>query len=155
MLKNNLEKKTIIFTDDLKTVLSGSEIIFLFVNTPENPETGECDLCQIMTSTESIAKMSENIGNPFFILAVRSTVPVGTNKKIKEHMMKINPKLNCSLCSNPEFSRQGSAIYDFLNPDRIIVGVDDEKYKEKISLVYKPLTNKGFPIFSQILKQLK
>ena len=147
LLKENLEKKSITFTDDLKVVLSGSEIVFLCVNTPENPETGECDLSQILTSTESIAKMSETLGNKFFILAVRSTVPVGTNKKIKEHMLKINPKLNYLQCSNPEFSRQGSAIHDFMNPDRIIVGVDDDKCKERMGLVYKPLTDKGFPIF--------
>ena len=147
LLKENLEKKTITFTDDLKVVLSGSEIVFLCVNTPENQETGECDLSQIMTSTESISKMSETLGNKFFILAVRSTVPVGTNKKIKEHMLKINPKLNFLICSNPEFSRQGSAIYDFMNPDRIIVGVDNEKSKERMGLVYKPLTDKGFQIF--------
>lgn len=147
LLHNNLEKKSITFTSDLKIVLSSCEIVFLCVNTPEKQETGECDLCQILTSTDSIAKMSKNLGNPFFILAVRSTVPVGTNKKIKEHMLKINPKLNILLCSNPEFSRQGSAIFDFMNPDRIVVGVDDEKCKERMSLVYKPLTDKGFPIF--------
>ena len=147
LLKENLEKKTITFTDDLKIVLSGSEIVFLCVNTPENPETGECDLNQIMTSTESISKMSETLGNKFFILAIRSTVPVGTNKKIKEHMLKINPTLNFLICSNPEFSRQGSAIYDFMNPDRVIVGVDNEKSKERMGLVYKPLTDKGFQIF--------
>ena len=55
--------------------------------------------------------------------------------------------MNYAQCSNPEFSRQGSAIYDFLNPDRIVVGTDDEKCKEQMSLVYKPLTDKGFPIF--------
>ena len=147
LLKENLEKKAITFTDDLKVVLSDSEIIFLCVNTPENPETGECDLSQIMTSTESISKTSETLGNKFFILAVRSTVPVGTNKKIKEHMLKINPKLNFLICSNPEFSRQGSAIYDFMNPDRVIVGVDNKKSKERMGLVYKPLTDKGFQIF--------
>ena len=147
LLKENLEKKAISFTDDLKVVMSSSEIVFLCVNTPENQETGECDLSQILTSTESIAKMSENLGNKFFILAVRSTVPVGTNKKIKAHMLKINPKLNYLQCSNPEFSRQGSAIYDFLNPDRIIVGVDNDKCKEMMELVYKPLIDKGFPIF--------
>ena len=147
LLKENLEKKTITFTDDLKVVLSGSEIVFLCVNTPENPETGECDLSQIMTSTKSISKMSETLGNKFFILAVRSTVPVGTNKKIKEHMLKINPKLNFLICSNPEFSRQGSAIYDFMNPDRIIIGVDNKKSKERMGLVYKPLIDKGFQTF--------
>ena len=147
MLKDNLAKKKISFTDDLKVVLSGSEIVFLCVNTPEDPKTGECDLSQILTSTESIAKMSEEIGNPFFILAIRSTVPVGTNKKVKEHMLKINPKLNYLQCSNPEFSRQGSAIYDFMHPDRIVVGVNDEKCKERMALTYKPLTDQNFQIF--------
>ena len=147
LLKDNLAKKMIEFTDDLEVVMKGSDIVFLCVNTPEDPQTGECDLSQILTSTKSIAEMSDKIGNKFFILAVRSTVPVGTNKKIKEHMLKINPKLNYLQCSNPEFSRQGSAIYDFMNPDRIVVGVDDEKSKEQMGLVYKPLTDKGFPIF--------
>lgn len=91
--------------------------------------------------------MSETLANKFFILAVRSTVPIGINKKIKGHMLKINQKLNFLICSNPEFSRQSSAIYDFMNPDRVIVGVDNEKSKERIGLVYKPLTDKGFPIF--------
>jgi UDPglucose 6-dehydrogenase len=129
LLIENLEKKTITFTNDLKILLSGSEIVFLCVNTPENPETGECDLSQIMTSTESISKMSATLGNNFFVLAVRSTIPIGTNKKIKEHMLKINPKLNFLICSNPEFSRQGSAINDFMNPDRIIIGADNGKSK--------------------------
>ena len=66
-------------------MLSSSEIVFLYLNTPENPETGKCHSSQIITSTESIFKMSETFGNKFFILAVRSTVPVG----IKEHMLKI------------------------------------------------------------------
>ena len=147
LLKENLKKKTITFTTDLSFVLSNSEIIFICVNTPENPITGECDLSQILDSTGAISKISENLGNKFFILVIRSTVPVGTNKKVKEHMLKINPKLNFLSCSNPEFSRQGSAIYDFMNPDRIVVGVDNEKCKEKMELVYKPLTDKGFPIF--------
>ena len=147
LLKDNLSKKSIIFTDNLETVMRKSDVIFLCVNTPENPENGECDLSQIFTSTKSISEMSEKIGNKFFILAIRSTVLVGTNKKIKEHMLKINSKLNYLQCSNPEFSRQGIAIYDFLNPDRIVVGVDDEICKEQMSLVYKPLTDKGFEIF--------
>ena len=62
-------------------------------------------------------------------------------------MLKINPKLNYLQCSNPEFSRQGSSIYDFLNPDRIVVGIDNEKCKELMYLVYKPLIDKGFQIF--------
>ena len=61
LLKDNLEKKMIVFTDDLEVVMRESDIIFLCVNTPENPETGECDLDQILTSTKSISEMSEKI----------------------------------------------------------------------------------------------
>ena len=147
LLKDNLSKKMITFTYDLEDVLRGSDIVFLCVNTPENSETGECDLSQILKATKSICEISEKIGNKFFILAVRSTVPVGTNKKIKEHMLKLNPNLNYLQCSNPEFSRQGSAINDFMNPDRIVVGIDNIKCKEQMALVYKPLIDKGFPIF--------
>ena len=146
LLKDNLAKKMIEFTDDLEVVMKGSDIVFLCVNTPEDPQTGECDLSQILTSTKSIAEMSDKIGNKFFILAVRSTVPVGTNKKIKEHMLKINQKLNYLQCSNPEFSRQGSAIYDFMNPDRIVVGVEDEKsddepFEEKMTRLTSELSD--------------
>ena len=147
LLKENLKKKTITFTTDLSFVLSHAEIIFICVNTPENPKTGECDLSQILDSTAAIAKVSATLGNQFFILVIRSTVPVGTNKKVTAHMLQINPQLNFLSCSNPEFSRQGSAIYDFMNPDRIVVGVDHEKCEEKMRLVYQPLTDKGFPIF--------
>lgn len=147
LLKENLKKKSITFTNDLKFMLSNSEVLFLCVNTPEDPITGDCDLSQILDSTESISKMSNSLGNKFFVLVIKSTVPVGTNKKVKDHMLKINPKLNFLLCSNPEFSRQGSAIYDFMNPDRIVVGVDNEKCKKIMELVYKPLTDKGFSIF--------
>ena len=90
--------------------MKGSDIIFLCINTPENPETNVFYLSQIFSSTKSISKISEKIGNKFFILAIRSTVPVGTNKKVKEYMLKINQKLNYLQYSNPEVLRQGTAI---------------------------------------------
>ena len=92
------------FTDNLETVMKGTDIIFLCVNTSENQETCECDSNQIYSAIKSISEMSNNIGNKFFILSVRSTVPVGTHQKIKEFMLKINPNLKYLQCLNPEFS---------------------------------------------------
>ena len=92
------------FTDNLETIMKGTDIIFLCVNISENQETCECYSNQIYSAIKSISEMSNNIGNKFFILSVRSTVPVGTHKKIKEFMLKINPNLKYLQCSNPEFS---------------------------------------------------
>ena len=144
MLKKNLQSGKIIFTTNIKEALNKAEVVFICVNTPENPKDGSADLTAIMKSTESVAK-NMDVNNKF-VLVVRSTVPVGTNKLVKENMIKTNKNLNFTTASNPEFSRQGSAIQDFLKPDRIIVGVNDEETKNKMADVYKPLTDKGSPI---------
>jgi len=89
-----------------------------------------------MASSESISKISETLGNKFFILVIRSTVK-SSCRYIKQEL------INFLIFSNPEFSRQGSAKYDFMNPDRVIVGADNEKSKERMGLIYKPLTDKG------------
>ncbi len=144
MLKRNLESKKIIFTTNLKEALDKTNVVFICVNTPENSKTGAADLTAIMKSTESVAKTMNS--NNDFVLVIRSTVPVGTNKIVKENMIKVNPNLSFTTASNPEFSKQGSAIQDFLKPDRIIVGTSDDKTKKIMEEVYKPLTDKGFPI---------
>lgn len=144
MLKRNLKNKKILFTTDIKQALNKAEVVFVCVNTPENPKDGSADLTAIMKSTESIAKNMDLNNN--FVLVIRSTVPVGTNKLVKQNMINANKDLFFTMASNPEFSKQGSAIQDFLNPDRIIVGVYDEKTKQIMENVYKPLTDKGSPI---------
>lgn len=145
LLKKNLSNKKIKFTTNLKEALDNVKVIFVCVNTPENPKTGEADLTALMSSAKSIA---ENINpeNEFF-LVIKSTVPVGTSKLVRENIEKTNPKLRFKMVSNPEFSRQGTAIQDFSKPDRIIVGIDDEKSKKAMEEVYKPITDQGYPIF--------
>ncbi len=144
MLKRNLEKKTINFTTDLKEALKDREVVFICVNTPPNPKDDSADLTAIIQATKDIAKNMDK--NNRFVLVVRSTVPVGTNKMVKKLVQDINPTLQFTTASNPEFSKQGTAIHDFLNPDRIIVGVSDDDAKSIMEKVYKPLTDKGSPI---------
>lgn len=145
MLKQNLKEGRIKFTTDLKSALQNSKAVFICVDTPENPEDGSADLTAIFNVAESVARKV----NPDdkFVLVIRSTVPVGTNKKVQEKVIKINPNLKFEIASNPEFSKQGTAIKDFLKPDRIVVGTETE-YAEKIMReVYAPLTKKGHTIF--------
>lgn len=144
MLRRNLKKKKIKFTYDLKEALNKIDVVFVCVNTPENPKDGSADLTAVMSASESIAKTMDVNNN--FVLTIRSTVPVGTNAKVKVLVEKTNPKLKFYMASNPEFSRQGSAIYDFMHPDRIIVGIEDKKAEKIMADVYKPLTDKGFSI---------
>ena len=144
MLKRNLENKKIKFTADIKEALNDVGVVFICVNTPESHKDGSADLTALMESTKMVAENMDT--NNRFVLVIRSTVPVGTNKIVKEHVIKTNGKLQFFMASNPECSRQGSAIKDFLNPDRIIVGVDNEYSKGIMESVYKPLTDKGAPI---------
>jgi UDPglucose 6-dehydrogenase len=82
-----------------------------------------------------------------FVLIVKSTVPVGTNKIVEEKVKSVNAKLDFGMASNPEFSKQGFAIQDFLKPDRIVAGVHDEKTGNVIKKIYEPLTKQGYQLF--------
>ena len=144
MLKRNLAKKSIEFTTDLKYALQGKDIIFICVNTPPNPKDGSADLTALFEVSKSIAQNLEVNDKP--VIVVRSTVPVGTNKKVKKIIQENNKNLEFFMASNPEFSKQGTAIHDFLKADRIIIGVDNEKSKQTMTEVYKPLTDNGTPI---------
>lgn len=144
MLKSNLKKKRIEFTTDLEYSLQNPDVVLICVNTPENPKDGSANLSAVFGVAKSIARKA-NVGNRF-VLVVRSTVPVGTNKKVKELIEAENSKLGFDIASNPEFSKQGSAIKDFLKPNRIVVGIENKKTKKVMDKLYKPITKKGYPI---------
>jgi len=145
MLKKNLKNKRIEFTTDLKSSLKNAEIVFICVNTPENPKDGSADLSAVFKVAKDIAQKANS--KKKFVLITRSTVPVGTNKKIEQLIKKTNSKLKFDIASNPEFSKQGTAIKDFLQPHRIIVGVKNSKTKKIIGKLYEPIIKKGYPIF--------
>lgn len=141
MVKRNQEANRLKFTLDYSQATSFAEVIFICVGTPSK-ENGEADLSYVFSAVKKIA---ENL-NSYKLIVCKSTVPAGTNKKIKEFINKIltkrRKKINFDLASCPEFLREGTAIYDTLNPDRIIFGIDSPKAKNILLELHKPIDGK-------------
>lgn len=135
-LKKNLENGKLKFTTDIDSAILNSDIIFIAVGTPSD-ENGCSDLKYIYSVADSI---SENI-NSYKIIITKSTVPVGTNKKLKEYIKNKSGTDNFDIISNPEFLREGRAIQDFFHPDRVVIGYESEKLdlKKKMEEIYRPL----------------
>ena len=120
------------FTTNLKTALDGSAAVFIAVGTPQD-EDGSADLSYVMAAAREIAQLSDD----YKVIVTKSTVPVGTGVRVASEVAKANPKLKFSVASNPEFLREGSAVEDFMMPDRIVVGTVDEQAKKILSEIYQ------------------
>ncbi|WP_163102218.1 UDP-glucose dehydrogenase family protein [Peribacillus alkalitolerans] len=135
LLKKNLSEGRLTFTLDPERAYSNPEIIFIAVGTPEHPD-GSANLEFIGEAAYTIATHIKND----VIICTKSTVPVGTNEKIKSILVSnILPTIKADVVSNSEFLREGSAIGDFFNPDRIIIGGDDSNTTDMIEQIYLPL----------------
>jgi len=132
LLSETLQAKRISFTANLKDALRDSAAIFIAVGTPQD-EDGSADLSYVLGAAKEIAELSDS----YKLIITKSTVPAGTGEKIKNLVKKINPQLDFAVASNPEFLREGAAIDDFMNPDRIVVGVLDEKSKNIFAEIYQ------------------
>jgi len=119
--------------------IAKAELIFLCVGTPPRPDTGEADLSMLYAAARDLAPFLE--GNTTLVL--KSTVPVGTNKGISDLMKSLRPDISVPIASNPEFLREGSAVNDFLNADRIVVGVNDDISRDRMIAAYAPWQNEG------------
>ncbi len=136
LMQQNSDSGRLSFTADTVQGVKDAEIVFLAVGTPPHPETGEADLQYIFAAAEEIAPhLATNA-----VVVTKSTVPVGTNRKIKA-LIGEN-----AIASNPEFLREGSAVDDFMHPERVVVGVEDDAAAEKIRNLYHPLTLDTVPI---------
>ena len=137
LVEKNLKNKTLDFTTDLKKALDESEIIFIAVGTPPN-EDGSADLSHVIGVAKSIGQLMEHE----LIIVDKSTVPVGTAELVKttifEEQQGRGKKIPFHVVSNPEFLAQGTAVGDFLEPSRVVVGADDEKVLEKMQELYEP-----------------
>lgn len=137
LVKRNVESKRLSFTDDLKSVIDDNEIIFIAVGTPPD-EDGSADLKYVLAVAKTIG---ENI-KKYTIIVTKSTVPVGTAKKIKATVQtELNRRgemIEFDVASNPEFLKEGAAIKDFMSPDRVVVGVESERAHELMARLYKP-----------------
>jgi UDPglucose 6-dehydrogenase len=133
LLKANLKKGNLSFTPDLDKAIQSSDVLFVSVNTPQK-EDGSAD----MTFVESVSrKIADNL-NDYKVVVEKSTVPVKTSMWIKKTITSCKKKdVDFDVASNPEFLREGSAVSDFLNPDRIIIGVETEKARDILVKIYE------------------
>lgn len=143
IMKKNIEDDKLHFTTEYDKAIPGSEVVYIAVGTPENKD-GTANLEYIVQAAMQIAKhMTSSI-----VIAMKSTVPVGTNEYIKK-MISANTKFSVEVVSNPEFLREGSAIYDAFKGDRIVIGASDEKAANLIEEINKPF---GITIFKTDLR---
>ena len=132
LLENSVKAKKISFTTDLKTALKNSNAVFIAVGTPQD-EDGSADLSYVLAAAKEIAELSDS----YKLIITKSTVPAGTGAKVKKLVAQTNPQLDFAVASNPEFLREGAAIDDFMNPDRIVVGVEDQKSAQIFAEIYQ------------------
>ncbi|MBA5629979.1 UDP-glucose dehydrogenase family protein [Moheibacter lacus] len=130
------------FTTDLGEAIQGSEVVFIAVGTPPG-EDGSADLSYVLGVAKEVGeKMSD-----YLVVATKSTVPVGTGVKVKAEIEKAlqnrNSDLAFSVASNPEFLKEGAAVEDFLKPDRIVIGTEDERAQKIMQRLYKPFQLSG------------
>lgn len=142
MIKKNVSENRINFTLDYKKAIHDSEIIFIAVGTPPK-EDGSTDLTYVLSVAKTIG---QNL-NGYKIIIDKSTVPVGTADKVKQEIEKnLKKKIDFDVVSNPEFLKEGSAIQDFMVPDRIVIGAESEKAKKIMSELYSGLARTHKPL---------
>ena len=135
LVKKNKDAGRLSFSNDIENNIKKADVIFIAVGTPARRGDGHADLTYIYEAAELIGK---NL-NGYTVIVTKSTVPVGTGVEVKKIIKKVNPNAHFDMVSNPEFLREGNAIGDFMKPDRVIVGLENEKAKEVMTFVYKPL----------------
>lgn len=139
LLGKNLVSKRIFFTSEYEKAVAESEIVFITVGTPPK-ETGEADLTAVIEVARNIGN---NLKNKFTVVSCKSTVPVGTNKKIEIIISKHKSKqVDFAVASCPEFLREGTAISDTINSDRVVIGSDNKKAIDKLITLHKPINGK-------------
>src|SRR5208282_905952 len=142
LVASNVAAKRLSFTTDLAGAVKQADAIFIAVGTPSRRGDGHADLSFVFGAAEEIARALAH----YTVIVTKSTVPVGTGKKVEDIIRKIRPEAEFDVASNPEFLREGSAIEDFRRPDRIVVGAETERAKNVMKEVYRPLYLNETPI---------
>lgn len=135
LVKRNQTAARLSFTTDLKDAVSKADIVFIAVGTPTRRGDGHADLSYVYSAAKEIAASMSG----YTVVVTKSTVPVGTGKQVFEIIKNENPDLEFDVASNPEFLREGSAINDFMRPDRVVVGTMGKKAKKMLQQIYRPL----------------
>jgi len=142
LVAENVRAGRLSFTTDLASAAPGSDAIFIAVGTPSRRGDGFADLSYVYAATEEIAAALDG----YTVVVTKSTVPVGTGAEVEAILKQHRPDAEFSVVSNPEFLREGAAIEDFKRPDRVVVGVEDERSKVVMRELYRPLFLNETPI---------
>ncbi|MCK4203695.1 UDP-glucose/GDP-mannose dehydrogenase family protein [Brucella pituitosa] len=142
LMARNIRDGRLEFSTDLATSVADADVILIAVGTPSRRGDGEADLQYIEAAADEIAAAMK----PGAVVVIKSTVVVGTNARIRDRIAVARPGVEFSMVSNPEFLREGSAIEDFMRPDRVVVGVDDERGKAAMQRLYRPLYLRETPM---------
>ena len=138
----NVKAGRLSFASDLADAVKNAEAVFIAVGTPSRRGDGHADLTYVFAAAEEIARHLSG----YTVVVTKSTVPVGTSRKVKEIVARTRPDTAFDVCSNPEFLREGSAIGDFRRPDRIVVGCDSDRARDVMREIYRPLYLHETPI---------
>jgi UDPglucose 6-dehydrogenase len=135
LVADNVRDGRISFTTDTAEAVRGAEAVFIAVGTPSRRGDGHADLTYVFAAAEEVARA---VTAPA-VLVTKSTVPVGTGRRVQEIVRKARPDIAIDVASNPEFLREGSAIGDFMRPDRVIIGAESERAQAVLKRLYRPL----------------
>jgi len=145
MVKRNVEKERLFFSTSLKNSLKDTQVVFSAVGTPPD-EDGSADLQYVLAVAKEVG---QNMSD-YLVMVTKSTVPIGTAEKVRkviqDELDKRGEKIPFDVASNPEFLKEGSAIQDFLKPDRIVVGVDSERAEKVMQKLYRPFLMNNHPV---------
>ncbi|MDK4702849.1 UDP-glucose/GDP-mannose dehydrogenase family protein [Rhizobium sp. CNPSo 4062] len=135
LVGDNVRAGRLSFTTEVEASVAASDVVFIAVGTPSRRGDGHADLSYVYAAAREIA---EHV-NDFTVIVTKSTVPVGTGDEVERIVRETNPDADVAVVSNPEFLREGAAIEDFKRPDRIVIGLNDERARGVMTEVYRPL----------------
>jgi UDPglucose 6-dehydrogenase len=135
LVARNVAAGRLSFTHDLPRAVAGAEAVFIAVGTPSRRGDGHADLTYVHTAAEEIGRALTS----YAVVVTKSTVPVGTGREVAEILRRVRPPGGFDVASNPEFLREGSAIEDFMRPDRVVIGADSEPARAVMRALYRPL----------------
>jgi UDPglucose 6-dehydrogenase len=135
LVENNVRARRLSFSTSIKEAVQGAEAVFIAVGTPSRRGDGHADLSYVYAAAKEIAQACER----HTVVVTKSTVPVGTGRQVARVLRETRPAIDFEVVSNPEFLREGSAIGDFMRPDRVVIGADSDRARQVMRGLYRPL----------------
>jgi UDPglucose 6-dehydrogenase len=135
LVESNTRAGRLSFGTDLAAATAGADAVFIAVGTPSRRGDGHADLSYVFAAAEEIGRALTG----YTVIVTKSTVPVGTGREVARRVRAVNPQAEFDVVSNPEFLREGSAINDFMRPDRVVIGTDSERARQVMRQLYRPL----------------